>query len=82
MKKKDHKNVGPHQKLFFFHPFTPGCPFFLPHGTRIFNRLVNLIKGEYFFRGFTEVITPTMFKNELWKTSGHYFKYAKDMFFS
>lgn len=23
-----------------------------------------------------------MFKNELWKTSGHYFKYKEDMFFS
>lgn len=44
--------------------------------------MIELVKNEYFYRGFTEVITPTMFKNELWKTSGHYFKYAKDMFFS
>ena len=39
------------------------------------------MRVQYFQRGFCEVNTPTMFKNELWKTSGHYFKYAKDMFF-
>lgn len=82
LEKRDHKNIGPAQKLFHFHPYAPGCPFFLPHGARIFNRLVEFVKSEYFLRGFQEVITPTMFKNELWKTSGHYFKYAKDMFFS
>ena len=40
------------------------------------------MKKEYHFRGFEEVNTPTMFKNELWKTSGHYFKYKDDMFFA
>jgi threonyl-tRNA synthetase len=62
-------------------PMAPGCTFFLPHGTRIFNRLQELMRRQYFLRGYTEVNTPTMFKNELWKTSGHFFKYAKDMFF-
>lgn len=59
----------------------PGCIFFLQHGTWIFNRLQELMRKQYYLRGYTEVNTPTMFKNELWKTSGHYFKYAKDMFF-
>ena len=40
------------------------------------------MRSEYKYRGFKEVNTPTMFKNELWKTSGHYFKYKEDMFFS
>lgn len=61
---------------------SPGCAFFLPKGTRIFNRLRNLMREEYNYRGFTEVNTPTIFKNDLWKTSGHYFKYKEDMFFA
>lgn len=82
LKKKDHRNVGEKQKLFYFNDMSPGCTFFLPMGTRIFNRLQDLIRAEYAFRGFTEVNTPTMFKNELWKISGHYFKYKEDMFFA
>ena len=30
--------------------------------------------------GFTEVITPNMYNNALWTTSGHFPKYEKDMF--
>ena len=81
LRKKDHRILGEKQKLFSFSPLSPGCTFFLPHGTRIFNRLVDLMRHEYNFRGFNEVNTPTMFKNELWKTSGHYFKYKDDMYF-
>ena len=79
--KKDHRTIGEQQKLFFFSNESPGCAFFLKHGTRIFNRLQNLMKKEYFFRGFDEVNTPTMYKNSMWKTSGHFYKYQKDMFF-
>jgi threonyl-tRNA synthetase len=79
--KKDHRNIGEQQKLFYFSNESPGCTFFLKHGTRIFNRLQNLMKQEYFYRGFDEVNTPTMFKSSLWKISGHYFKYLEDMFF-
>ena len=78
---KDHRHIGEQQKLFHFNQASPGCPFFMKHGTRIFNRLVDLMRHEYFYRGFQEVNTPTMFKSDLWKTSGHYFKYKEDMFF-
>jgi threonyl-tRNA synthetase len=78
--KKDHRNIGEQQKLFYFSSESPGCTFFLKHGTRIFNRLTDLMKSEYFYRGFDEVNTPTMFKSSLWKISGHYFKYLEDMF--
>ena len=79
--KRDHRNIGEQQELFYFSSMAPGCTFFLPHGARIFNRLTDLIKKEYKYRGFEEVNTPTMFKVDLWKTSGHYFKYKDDMFF-
>lgn len=78
---KDHRHIGEQQKLFHFSQTSPGCAFFLKHGTRLFNRLVDLMRSEYFYRGFDEVNTPTMFKSKLWKTSGHYYKYKEDMFF-
>ena len=43
---------------------------------------MSLMRSKYKYRGFSEVNTPTMFKNDLQKTSCHYFKNKEDMFFS
>jgi threonyl-tRNA synthetase len=76
----DHREIGIQQELFFPSEYSPGSYFFLPHGTRIYNKLMELIKQEYFEREFTEIITPIMFKKELWEISGHWEKYEKNMF--
>lgn len=68
------------QKLAYFHLLSPGSAFWLPHGTRIFNSLVNFIKAQYWDRGFDEVITPNMFNLDLWHQSGHAMHYKDDMF--
>jgi len=78
--KRDHRLVGRNQELFFFHELSPGSCFFLPHGARIYNRLLELMRGEYRKRGFSEVITPNIFHENLWKTSGHWDHYRDDMF--
>ncbi len=68
------------QKLAFFHELSPGSAFWLPHGTRVFNTLVNFIKKQYWDRGYDEVITPNMFNLDLWHQSGHAMHYKDDMF--
>ena len=78
--KRNHRKIGQDQKLFFFDEASPGSTFFLPHGTRIYNALVDLIREEYRKRNFTEVISPNMYKSDLWKTSGHWNLYAENMF--
>lgn len=78
--RRDHRIVGREQELFFFHEWSAGCGFFLPHGTRIYNRLLDFLRGEYRRRGFSEVITPTMFNSKLWEQSGHWEHYRDDMF--
>lgn len=78
--KRNHRKIGQDQKLFFFDEVSPGSTFWLPHGTRIYNELVNLIKGEYAKRDFTEVMTPNVYKSDLWKTSGHWGHYSENMF--
>ncbi|KDO18649.1 threonyl-tRNA synthetase [Saprolegnia parasitica CBS 223.65] len=79
-KKRDHRIIGKAQSLFLFHPWSPGSSFMLPHGTRIFNRLASFIRHEYRKRGYDEVVTPLIFKKELWETSGHYENYKEDMY--
>lgn len=78
--KRDHRKIGKEQELFFFHDLSPGSAFWLPHGARIYEKLMTLMKNEYHKRGFTEVGTPNMFNSKLWETSGHWANYKDDMF--
>ncbi|KAF9189117.1 threonyl-tRNA synthetase [Haplosporangium sp. Z 767] len=78
--KRDHRKIGKEQELFFFHDLSPGSCFFLPHGTRIYNTLMDFIKGEYYKRGYTEVMSPNMYNVKLWHTSGHWQNYQENMF--
>ncbi|KAJ3030686.1 threonyl-tRNA synthetase [Rhizophlyctis rosea] len=84
--KRDHRKIGQEQELFFFHELSPGSCFFLPHGARIYNTLMDLQKAEYKKRGFHEVVTPNMYNVKLWETSGHWQNYqarighVEDMF--
>mmetsp|Transcript_3968 Transcript_3968/g.11898 ORF Transcript_3968/g.11898 Transcript_3968/m.11898 type:complete len:700 (+) Transcript_3968:207-2306(+) len=78
--KRDHRLVGRNQELFFFNPLSPGCGFFLPHGARIYNTLINFIREEYWNRGYEEVISPNVFDFQLWETSGHAQNYRDNMF--
>lgn len=43
-KKRDHRVIGTAQDLFMFHDASPGSPFFLPHGTHIYNTLLNWLR--------------------------------------
>eukprot|EP00300_Choanocystis_sp_HF-7_P004611 c13596_g1_i1.p1 GENE.c13596_g1_i1~~c13596_g1_i1.p1 ORF type:complete len:746 (+),score=211.22 c13596_g1_i1:41-2239(+) len=78
--KRDHRLIGQQQELFFFNTLSPGSCFWLPHGARIFNKLVDTIKEEYWKRGFSEVVTPNVYSMALWETSGHAAKYRENMF--
>lgn len=76
----DHRTIGLQQQLFFFHHSSPGSCFWLPKGTMIYNKLMDLLKKEYIKRGFMEIKTPIMAKKELFVTSGHWDKYQENMF--
>ena len=77
---RDHRKLGREQDLFFFHEMSPGSCFWLPHGTRIYNTLVDMMREQYQIRGYQEVITPNMYNAKLWETSGHWANYKENMF--
>jgi threonyl-tRNA synthetase len=79
-KQRDHRRLGQALDLFSLHPVAPGSPFFHPKGTVVYNALVAFIRGLYRRYGYTEVITPLIYKTELFKTSGHYDLFKNDMF--
>lgn len=78
--KRDHRNIAKQQELFFFHPYSPGSAFWLPHGFRIYRALMEFMRKEYRARGYTEVLTPNIFSSKLWEVSGHWDHYKDNMF--
>ncbi|KAJ8326974.1 hypothetical protein O5D80_004399 [Batrachochytrium dendrobatidis] len=78
--KRDHRLIGQKQSLFYFSPLSLGAPFFLPHGTRIIQRLTDFLRHEYRKYGFDEIVTPLVFNKSLWEKSGHWKNYKEDMF--
>ncbi|MGB5810273.1 MAG: threonine--tRNA ligase [Polyangiales bacterium] len=79
-KKRDHRKLGKELGLFAFHQHAPASPFFLPRGATVYNLLEGYIRKLYARYDYDEVITPQIFENELFHTSGHLPSYAENMY--
>jgi threonyl-tRNA synthetase len=79
-KKRDHRKLGKELKLFAFHPHAPASPFFLPRGAIVYNLLQDYVRSLYARYGYEEVITPQIFDNALFHTSGHLPSYGENMY--
>jgi threonyl-tRNA synthetase len=79
-RRRDHRRLGAELELFAFHEWSPGSPFYLPKGLRLFNALVEYVRGLYLRHGYQEVMCPLVFDAELFKVSGHYENFRESMF--
>lgn len=78
--RRDHRKLGQEQELFFFHPYSPGSCFFLPRGYRVYQKLCDFMRAQYYGRGYDEVMAPNIFMSKLWEISGHWQHYQENMF--
>jgi threonyl-tRNA synthetase len=79
-KERDHRRIATKQELIMFHDLSAGSAFWLPHGARVYNTLVEFIRNQYWVRGYDEVITPNIYNLDLWHRSGHAMHYKDAMF--
>ena len=79
-RKRDHRKIGRELGLFWFHPWAPGEPFWLPKGTTLVHLLASYMRGILFPAGYVEVRAPLVFNKALWETSGHWAHYRENMF--
>ncbi len=79
-KKRDHRRVGQDLGLFHLDALAPGSPFYLPKGMTLYNELIRFVQDLYPKYGYREVMTPQLFRSDLFKTSGHYDKFHDDMY--
>jgi threonyl-tRNA synthetase len=79
--KRDHRKVGKQLGLFSFHEEGPGLPFWKPKGLILKNLLIAFMREKLAAYGYVEIETPTILRDKLWRTSGHWDNYRENMFF-
>ena len=81
--KRDHRKLGKELDLFVFSDLVgPGLPLFTPRGTIIREQLNAYVQElrQTMGGGYQQVTTPHITKKELYEKSGHWKKFADDLF--
>ena len=79
--RRDHRRLGKELDLFSFHEEAgPGVVFYHPKGAVIRDVIEDFLKAEHRRRGYQMVITPHLFRGQLWHTSGHMDYYKENMY--
>ncbi len=78
--KRDHRKLGKEMGLFHQQEEAVGSMFWHPKGWRTRKALENYIRGKMEDNGYQEIATPQIMDRKLWEQSGHWDKYAEDMF--
>ena len=80
-KLRDHRKIGKEMGLFMTDDLVgKGMPMFLPKGYTVWRLLENYIRDKEIELGYQHVLTPCVGTVELYKTSGHWDHYQKNMF--
>ncbi len=79
--KSDQRRLGRELGLFMFSPEVgAGLPLWLPKGAVLRQTLERFEQQEQLKRGYLPVVTPHIGKIEMYKTSGHWYKYRDSMY--
>jgi threonyl-tRNA synthetase len=81
MEERDHRTLGKELDLFTFSDLVgSGLPLWTPRGTIVREELDNFIGEMRKAHGFERVTIPHITKKDLYETSGHWEKFADDLF--
>ncbi len=80
LKENDHRIIGQKLDLFSFYDVAPGMVFWHPKGLVIRNALIDLWRQEHRKAGYSEIKTPQVMSDILWKVSGHWEHYKDSIF--
>jgi threonyl-tRNA synthetase len=79
--KRDHRKLGKELGLFVFSELVgPGLPLWTPRGTVMRELLNDFVWSLRKPHGYQRVTIPHITKKDLYETSGHWAKYAEDLF--
>ena len=78
--KRDHRKIGKALDLFHWQEEAPGMVFWHNDGYAIYTELERFVRRKLTEYGYDEVKGPLMMDRSLWEKSGHWDKYAENMF--
>lgn len=78
--KRDHRKLGKKLDLFHLQEEAPGMVFWHPRGWAIYQAIEQYIRGVQQGNGYLEIKTPQVVDRSLWERSGHWDKFADNMF--
>jgi len=78
--KRDHRKIGKALDLFHFQEEAPGMVFWHNDGYAIYTELERFVRRKLAEYNYDEVKGPLMMDRSLWEKSGHWDKYAENMF--
>jgi threonyl-tRNA synthetase len=78
--KRDHRRLGREMDLFHFQEEAPGAVFWHPKGWALFQALIGYMRRRQQTWGYVEVNSPDMLDRALWEQSGHWEKFAENMY--
>jgi threonyl-tRNA synthetase len=78
--KRDHRKLGKQLDLFHFQDEAPGMAFWHHKGRVIYREVERYMRAKLDEYGYQEVETPQVLDRSLWERSGHWEKFADDMF--
>ncbi len=78
--KRDHRKLGREMDLFHLQEEAHGSVFWHPNGFRIWRELEAYMRRKMDAAGYQEIKTPQLMDVRQWEQSGHWGKYAENMF--
>ena len=80
MEDRDHRAIANRMDLLHQQEEGPGMVFWHPRGFALYRIIEDFVRGRMKRAGFREVRTPQLLARELWEKSGHWDKFADNMF--
>ncbi len=78
--KRDHRKLGREMNLFHLQEEAMGSVFWHPKGYRVWRELESYMRRKMDGGGYREIKTPQLMDVRQWTQSGHWGKYAENMF--
>ncbi|WP_020682326.1 threonine--tRNA ligase [Marinobacterium rhizophilum] len=78
--KRDHRKLGKQLNLFHLQEEAPGMVFWHPQGWVLYQEIEQYMRAKQRAHGYQEIKTPQVVERTLWEKSGHWDKFAEEMF--
>ncbi|MEH6652464.1 MAG: threonine--tRNA ligase [Motiliproteus sp.] len=78
--KRDHRKLGKQLNLFHLQEEAPGMVFWHPNGWTLYQQIETYMRAKQIKHNYQEIKTPQVVERTLWEKSGHWDKFAEQMF--